>query len=46
MILYCDLAAAQAVYEASRGRLDFQFAVFDSGLSRAGRALGMPLLET
>ncbi len=40
------LAAAEAVQGASRGRMEFRLAVFDSGLARAARTAGFPLLET
>ena len=40
------LAAVEAVYGASRGRVEFRFAVFDSELSRAAKAAGIPLLES
>ena len=38
------LAAAEAVYNASRGRADFRFGVFDTELTRAAARAGLPLL--
>lgn len=39
------LAACEAVYGASRGRIDFRFAAFDTHLTRAAAKAGIPLLQ-
>ncbi len=39
------LAAVEGVYDASRGRTEFRFGVFDSELKRAAKSAGFPLLE-
>lgn len=39
------LAAVEAVHDASRGRADFRFGVFDTELTRAAKLAGFPLLQ-